>query len=373
MIKKTIFIQAYPNLAGKIFVLCIIFLAAINLARAQGDGEISWREAQDQEKSWYGSEEAQRIADNVLLYQNDNGGWIKNVDMSEKLDEARKAELKRAKTKDQETTIDNGATYTQLRYLAKVYQTTGKERYKEAFLKGVEYLLAAQYENGGWPQFFPVREGYYEHITFNDGAMIGVMELLRNVAKGEEPYHFVKAELSRRAWEAIERGLQVILDSQVRVDGKLTAWAAQHDKDDLKPAKARAYELPSLSGKESAGIVEYLLELEHPGEDVKRAIRDAVAWFEKTRIEGKEVVWIKDESLPEGKDRIVVNNPDAGPLWARFYEIGSNKPIFVGRDGIVRNKLSEIEHERRINYSYIDDYAEDLLEEDYPAWEESNK
>ena len=156
------------------------------------------------------------------------------------------------------------------------------------------------------------------------------------------------------------------------VDGKLTAWAAQHDKTTLEPAKARAYELPSLSGKESVDIVEYLMKIDDPDQRVKNAIRSAVEWLEKTKITGKRLVRKNDDSLPEGYDRVLIEDPDAGPLWSRFYEIGTNKPMFVGRDGIPKSKLSEIEHERRIGYSYIDNYAEDLLQNDFPEWEERN-
>ena len=340
-----------------------------------GSGEssgkkLSWRQAQRQKDSWYGSEEARRIADNVLLYQNNNGGWMKNIDVAEELDEAEKRKLQKQQSQKQETGIDNGATFTQMQYLAKVYKATGEEVYKNSFLEGLDFLLKAQYDNGGWPQFYPLKKGYYEHITYNDDAMMGVMNLLRDISQQEEPYGFVDVSRRKQAKEAIDKGLDIILKTQVEVDGKLTVWSAQHDRKTLKPAKARAYELPSLSGKESVGIVKYLMELENPSEEVKKAIRSAVAWYEDTKLTGRKVVWTKDESLPEGVDRVVVEDEEAGPLWARFYDIETSKPMFVGRDGVVKHKLSEIEHERRINYSYIDNYAEDLLKKDFPEWEE---
>ncbi|HSI69508.1 MAG TPA: pectate lyase, partial [Gillisia sp.] len=252
---------------------------------------VSWREALDQPESWYGSEEAQRIADNVILYQNNNGGWLKNVDMADQLSASEIAKLKREKFLKSGTTIDNGATHTQLRYLAKVYDAAQKPEYKEAFLKGLDFLLEAQYENGGWPQFYPVKKGYSEHITFNDDAMMGVMNLLRDIAYQKEPYQFVNKERCEKSKIAIDKGLEIILKTQVETDGKLTVWGAQHDKDDLKPANARAYELASLSGKESVMIVEYLMGIEEPGEDVINAIRSAVKWFEENKIMDIEMVW----------------------------------------------------------------------------------
>ncbi|NJW52117.1 pectate lyase [Salinimicrobium oceani] len=331
--------------------------------------KVPWRKALLQEEEWYKTKEAQRIADNVLLYQHTNGGWYKNIDMANELSPKEKEELQKASAEDLGTTIDNGATHTQLKYLAKVYTATGKEVYKKAFLKGIDFLLEAQYSNGGWPQFYPIRKGYYEHITYNDGAMIGVMRLLRAIAKNEAPYTFVDNVLQKKARQAVDKGLEIILATQVKVDGKLTAWGAQHDKETLQPAKARAYELPSLSGKESAEILKYLMELEDPSEEVKKAVRSAARWFEEAKVMGKKVKWFKDPNLPEGRDRVLIEDPEGGPLWGRFTEIGTNRPMFIGRDGIIKYKLHEIEHERRTNYSYIDNYAEDLLKEDYPRWE----
>lgn len=336
--------------------------------QAQENAGVSWREALHQPDQWYAGEEAKTIANNVVLYQNNNGGWLKNIDMADPLNEAKKNRLLKEKIRKIGTTIDNGATHTQLRYLARVYTATGDEHYKDSFLKGVDFLLDAQYDTGGWPQFYPLKKGYYEDITFNDDAMIGVMDLLRKITRGEEPYNFVDTERRTKAKVAIGKGEDLILKMQVEVNGQKTVWGAQHDKDDLSPSKARAYELPSLSGKESVGVVNYLMGIDNPGEDVKEAICNAVTWFEENKLTGLKVEWVKDEDKPRGRDRIVVKESEAGPLWARFYEIGTNKPMFVGRDGVVKDDLEDIEHERRVGYSYLGDYAEKLLEKDYPEW-----
>lgn len=55
-------------------------------------------------------------------------------------------------------------------------------------------------------------------------------------------------------------------------------------------------------------------------------------------------------------------------MWARFYDLATNQPIFVGRDGVAHGSLAEIEHERRVGYSWLGPYARDLLERRYPAW-----
>jgi PelA/Pel-15E family pectate lyase len=80
------------------------------------------------------------------------------------------------------------------------------------------------------------------------------------------------------------------------------------------------------------------------------------------------VVEKRDASLPNGFDRVVVEDASAGPLWARFYEIGANRPIFSGRDGVVKYSLAEIEHERRTGYGWYTSAPAALLEKDYPGW-----
>ncbi|WP_246000616.1 pectate lyase [Pontibacter diazotrophicus] len=290
--------------------------------------------------------------------------------MAKILSEEEKEVLLSKAEKEDVATIDNGATFTQLEYMARVYEATGQEKYKKGFLRGLDYLLEAQYENGGWPQYYPIRKGYYEHITFNDGAMIGVMQLLRDVAQRKEPYTFVDAARRNLAAKAIEKGLHVILQTQIKVDGRLTAWCAQHDRHDLTPQKARAYELRSVSGGESVGIVKYLMEIENPSPDIVRAVEGAVSWLERVKITGIRVDRVKDPSMKRGHNAVVVKDPSAPPLWARFYEIGTNKPMFVGRDGIVRDKLSEIEEERRNGYSWYVSSPQELLEKDYPDWKQ---
>ncbi|MCC9168215.1 pectate lyase [Pontibacter harenae] len=323
-----------------------------------------------QSESWYAAPEAIRIADNLLLYQRDSGGWDKNTDMAKVLSSKERAMLQSEVEKKGEATIDNNATFTQMEFLAKVYKATGQDKYKQSFLRGVDYLLEAQYENGGWPQFYPIKKGYYEHITFNDGAMIGVMELLTDVAHKKEPYTFVDTERVNQAARAVDKGIEVILKTQVKVNGKLTVWCAQHDRYDLSPQKARAYELPSLSGGETVDIVKYLMAIENPSPAVMHAIEGAVVWLEQVKFEGIRLERVAEPAARKKYDVVVIKDPSAPPMWARFYDINTNQPMFVGRDGIVRENLSEIEEERRNGYNWYSNAPQELLEKDYPQWKQ---
>src|SRR5262249_15948504 len=181
-----------------------------------------------------------------------------------------------AQKKEIDSTIDNGATYTQLSFLARVYTKTQQERYREAFLKGLDYLFKAQYPNGGWPQFYPYLSGYCKNITLNDDAMVGVMKLLRDIAAAQSNYVFVDEARRARAASAVEKGIDCILKTQVVVNGRRTVWCAQHDEVTFAPAPARKYELVSLSGGESAGIVRFLMSIENPSPVVIDAIESAI-------------------------------------------------------------------------------------------------
>ena len=152
------------------------------------------------------------------------------------------------------STIDNDSTYTQMRYLARVYSATHEARYAAAFRRGFEYLMKAQYSNGGWPQFYPLRHGYWDHITYNDDAMVGVLETLRAIVDRAPEHGFLTDAERAGAKQAMDRGIDCILKTQITQNGKLTVWCAQHDEKTLAPAKARAYEHPSLSGSRAWGL-----------------------------------------------------------------------------------------------------------------------
>lgn len=329
---------------------------------------LTWGECQRRQPEWYAGDEAVRIADNVLLYQRDSGGWPKNVDMARPLSDADKARLRREK-KNTDSTLDNSATYTQIRYLARVYNAAKDGRFKEGCLAGVDYLLRAQYPNGGWPQYYPIRRGYSRHITLNDDAMVGALNTLLEIVKKKPLFAFADEDRRQRARAAIDKGIECILQCQVIVAGKRTAWCAQHDEKTFEPRPARSYEKASLSGNESVGVVKFLMRIDRPSPEIIEAVQSAVTWFDRAKITGIRQVRQPAPAKLRGFDTVIVPDPDAPPLWARFYDIGTNRPIFCSRDGVIRHRLSEISHERRTGYSWYGYYAANLLSKDYPLWQ----
>lgn len=355
----------------------LLLLPAIVLMAATAHAQEGFRAVPDTSyKNWvkqvrtypdefYQTEDAFRIAENVLLYQHITGGWPKNILMSAVLTGEQMQEVFKNKDDVNESTIDNGATTTEIEYLAKMYNATNDERFRDAVLAGMEYLLKAQYANGGWPQFFPRPTGYYTAITYNDDAMVNVLEFFQKVLAKESPYAFIPDTYAERIQTAFDKGIDCILKTQVRQNGVLTVWCAQHDHVTLEPAKARAYELPSLSGQESDNIVLFLMSLKKPSRQVADAIEAAVKWFEEVRIEDLQKEYYTGED--GRRDYRMVACTGCQPLWARFYELETNRPFFCDRDGVKVYSLAEIGHERRNGYSWYNSDGLKVFRE-YDKW-----
>ena len=344
-----------------LLVLCLTAGAAAGAA-------VHWNDINRQPAAWYAGAEARTIAASILQYQTKEGGWPKNTDMTAP---PSAAFLANPKFDHRAPTIDNDATFVQLRYLAQVITAHDDPELRAAFLRGFDYLLAAQYANGGWPQYFPLIKGYYTHITYNDDAMANVLTLLRDAAEARPPYAFVDAARRERAAAAVERGVACILRSQIRQDGRLTAWCAQHDETTLAPAPARKFEPASLSGNESVGLVRFLMGMASPTPEIIAAIAGATAWLQAVALHGLRY---EDFTASDGReDRRTGPDPAAPAIWARFYELGTNRPVYTGRDQIPRYDFNAIERERRTGYHYLGDWPADLLAKDYPRWRAKHK
>lgn len=336
---------------------------------------VTWNDVLKQKPLWYQTDEAARIGDQLLLFQKANGGFEKNIDMALMLTAGERAKLAASKDNIKETTIDNKATYTQIEYLGKLITASMLKtsppryfpQYKEAYFRGVDYLLAMQYENGGFPQFFPLKKGYYTHITYNDDAMIGVLELFRDIAERAPDHQFIDEERRKKAEAAVAKGLALTLRLQVSVKGKPTIWAAQYDEATLKPANARAFEPASLSGGESVAIVKFLMGVKQPSKEVIDAVENAIAWYKQNKITGHRV---DRKATPDGWKYTFIKDASAKPVWGRFYEMETMRPIFVGRDAVIKYDIKDIEAERAGGYAWYVSSPENLIEKEYLKWKQ---
>jgi PelA/Pel-15E family pectate lyase len=320
----------------------------------------------------YDPTELTKVADNVLLFQKSNGGWPKNYDIFAKLT-ADQEDSVRANRNELNTTYDNGSTYTQIAVLANVYTVTKVDKYKVGALKGLDYILKSQYKNGGWPQYYPLEDNYSRCITFNDGVFEGIMQLLNDVQENKSQYAFVDNKYRAKLTAAYNNGLQCILNMQINDNGKPTVWCQQHDEVTLQPAWARKFEPPSICNGESSGVVLFLMSIDHPKKEIVNAIQNAVSWFQESKIYNTRV-----KSIPAPRmvtpfrvstgDRIVVTDTTAPPIWTRYYELKTHKPLFCNRDSKVVYSLAEVDRERRDGYGWYT-YAPQKVLDQYPAWQ----
>lgn len=341
--------------------------------KADGKKKVKWTSmAQKLDDGFFTTAEAARIGDNLIFYQHPSGGWPKNMQLDEELTPAMRRRAEKMKAGKRYATIDNKGTTTEIIYLARLYRATNDARYGDALMKGMDYLFEALYDNGGWPQFYPLSEGYYSHITYNDDAMVNVLKIMRDAAKGKAPFDILPDSVKARAQASLDKGVECILNTQVVQNGVKTVWCAQHDEHTLKPADARAFELASLSGQESDGIVLFLMSLSKPLQAVKDCIESAVEWFRKSMITGKRIE--RFTNADGKKDYRLADCPqddaDCSPLWARFYTLDDNRPFFCDRDGVMRFDLSEIGYERRNGYSWYNAGGMKVLKK-YEEWKAS--
>ena len=327
--------------------------------------QVAWDAINRQPAAFYATTEARALADNILYYQNADHGWPKNIDMTSRT--AAKAG----------STIDNRGTTTQLEFLARTYNGTSCPQYRDAALGAVDFLLSAQYANGGWPQVYPNPKDYHTHITFNDDAMIHVLQVLRAIGAGSAPYGFVDPALRTTTTAAVAKGVECVLGCQIKMADGMRGWCAQHDEVTLAPAQARTYELPSISGSEGAQIVRFLMTIDPPTPEIREAVEGAIAWFEANKLTGIRVEATVDTTQASGEDRVVVEDASAPPLWARFYELDTNRPFFSSRCEVPecqadpffmrRYTLAEIDNERRVGYAWYGNWPAAALSE-YQAW-----
>lgn len=226
---------------------------------------------------------AMKAGDALIAGQLENGGWPHEFTPGEE--------------KQTTATFDDDASQSATRFLVHLWQETGEERFAEAAKRAAQFIIDAQYENGGWPQRVPGGSGYGKNITLNDQAMMDIMRTLFLCSEAfDDP----------RYREAAIRGGECLL--ALRGAPPQAGWAQQFTPDG-EPAPARRFEPTALSSYESMDAVRILRDVYLETGD-KRFIEACPPVFD----------WMKRSRLPNGK-------------WARFYEYGSNQPLYCTESG----------------------------------------
>jgi PelA/Pel-15E family pectate lyase len=336
--------------------------------------------ALDKDAAWYASAEARHVADVIVSFQTPAGGWGKNQSRTGDLRLPGQAyvpnnishylapgdfDAPREPDWNYVGTLDNDATTTELRFLERVQmQVPGKDgdAYRASFVKGVRYLLNAQYPNGGWPQVWPLEGGYHDAITYNDNAVGEAAAVLHAVAENKNgDYAFVPAALRAQASSAAAHAIDIILKTQIVDRGVRTIWGQQHDMLTLAPVAARNFEPALPSTEESADLLVYLMELPDPSPALQASIHAGIAWLQKAAING--YAWTTGGEI---SGRHLEAKPGAGPIWARYYT-PDLQPRFGDRDQTIHDAVNEITLERRNGYSWYNTSPKTALKA-YASW-----
>ena len=254
------------------------------------------------------------VADLIVALQNEDGGFQvlpDNYEMSQK-------ETGLGSMKDV-SSVYNGATTSELKYLAK-YITANKpedSKYQDAFVKGIKYLLTTQHDNGGWSMNPGSGSGFNANIEVGNKAMTEVLTLLSDIAiLNNQDYVFARKAMNvDEIKSAVEKGNDFIVKSQISNNNKKSGWATQYDKSG-NVTMGHTYERESVSSYTTKDVIDYLMTIHNPSQDIKDAVESAYSWLKDVKIADKEQKVVKDTSMNNGFDVYLV---DGSGTWASNY------------------------------------------------------
>lgn len=331
------------------------------------------------------------VADLIVALQNEDGGFQvlpDNYEMSQK-------ETGLGSMKDV-SSVYNGATTSELKYLAK-YITANKpedSKYQDAFVKGIKYLLTTQHDNGGWSMNPGSGSGFNDNIEVGNNAMTEVLTLLSDIAiLNNQDYVFARKAMNvDEIKSAVEKGNDFIVKSQISNNNKKSGWATQYDKSG-NVTMGHTYERESVSSYTTKDVIDYLMTIHNPSQDIKDAVESAYSWLKDIKIADKEQEVVKDTSMNNGFDVYLV---DGSGTWASNYVYDkandSYRPLYSDVDptradqkyvnvyelynldgnSVGNNKINNkdlILYSTRTTVSYYDNnLADELIATGYDEW-----
>ncbi|MBN2181619.1 MAG: hypothetical protein JW715_06875 [Sedimentisphaerales bacterium] len=191
-------------------------------------------------------------------------------------------------------TMDDYVTQGAVEFLYQLSLVSGEEKYYLGYLRGLDFFLKAQKQNGSIPQAYPA-SGYSALATFNDDAMLSVFQALILGHKRTGDKKYLDAALRIAQWVKNNR----IGDS---------GWSTQ-TTDDGKPAGARTFEPPSVGALPTWHAFMILTEAYRWTKD-ESLLEPMPGAYE----------WLKKAQLPNGR-------------WARFYYPETTRPRYRTADG----------------------------------------
>ncbi len=256
--------------------------------------------------------EAARQAGRSLAWgQHATGGWAHTADLSHAADPGGPIEHREGGG-----TFDDETTQGALIFLMELDRVIDEPWLTETIERGLQFILESQFDNGAWPQWYPLDGGYSDYFTYNDNA---INDCIRVLLKAHALYG------DERYLAGAERGGVFIIQSQI--SASQAGWAQQYNHE-MEPARARSFEPEGVCSAVTARNIRTLTHLYLYTGDQKYLdpIPAAIDWLERSKI---------------GEHR-----------WSRLYELETNRPIYGDRDGQKHYTLMEISEERRQGYSW---------------------
>lgn len=263
-------------------------------------------------------EAAREVARALAWGQRRIGGWDHRVDVAHLRPDAA-VPVRR----DGHCSFDDNVTQGALAFLIDADAVLDEPWLTEGIELGLRFMMDSQFANGAWPQWYPLRGGYHDYYTFNDGAINDcITVMLKAHAVYGQPEYLASAR----------RGGDFIIASQGPPDQ--AGWAQQYDHE-MKPAWARRFEPPGYCSAVTANNIRTLVELYLATEDEQYLgpIPAAIRWLEAS--------------------------PIAPNRWARLYEVGTNRPIYGDREN--GNKIiydyQAVSERERTSYGWQGEYG----------------
>lgn len=278
----------------------------------------------------YYYEQALKVAKLLASVQHPEGGWnyVEDTAGEESLKEFYATIGKQAWRLEEfqhyygNCTFDDEATAVCAKLMLRVYLEKKDPVIKESLDKVIKFVLDSQYENGGWPQRFPLmythpfrgKEDYSSFVTLNDDVMPDNIEFLTMCCQ----------ELGREDLrEPIDRALKLSL--KLQQPAPLSGWADQYFVKTLKPAHARSYEPRAVNTGTTVRMIRAMFDYYRWTGD--KAYLDAVP---------AALTFLENQRLPED---VVARwerkrpNPGDAFLAPRFLNPEDGRPLYVHREG----------------------------------------
>ncbi len=293
---------------------------------------------------------ATEAAEALLYGQLKSGGWSHAIDFDPQGKLSGQYRNGKGRGKDN-SSLDDAKTQAALLFLMQCDRAHQFQHaaIHEAAQYALDRLLAAQFPNGAFPQVwtgpaphYPVMAASYPEYDWKTEQRIkeywNLYTLNDDLAGDMAQTLLAAAEIYQddRASQALRKLGDFLILAQM--PEPQPAWAQQYTLD-MKPAWARKFEPPAITGHESQDAISVLLLVHRHTKDAK--------YLEPIP---RAMQYLKSSLLPDGQ-------------IARFYELKTNKPLYMTKEYELTYDDSDVPS----HYGWKQKVRLDKLEAEYAA------